>query len=324
MAFVRLCFLLGMLGMTYAKENYITEETVLHENVLFYKDGEMSLSRSRWMLTFVLDINVYEGFLKELAIDIGNASKLVDLLSKHYEGSQLAGYRSTFKSMQEELRTLEPMNLEIMNNFIGLKSLGGRSRRGIFNFVGNTMSFLFGTLSEADLNDIRANLGTLASNQQEISHVLEKSLSLLNMTRVQVAENRRTINEVIDSVGEIDNELRAIRKQLSQAIYELQQFVHIFAKLDLMIEKFKTAIQRSTYYFLQLQVQINALSMQKLTPDTIEPKELRKVLQDIETQLPKAYGLPANPETELWSFYKLLTCNTMMVNNSIIIVVTIP
>ena len=62
MEFAILYILFGMCGLVYMTNNYTTKETVLHEKVLFVKDGDMSLSRSRWIMTFILDINVYEEF----------------------------------------------------------------------------------------------------------------------------------------------------------------------------------------------------------------------------------------------------------------------
>ncbi|MEW8544194.1 MAG: envelope fusion protein [Candidatus Thiodiazotropha sp.] len=248
----------------------------------------------------------------------------VETVSKYYEQPKLAGYRSTFETMQTELNALESLNLEITSNFQDISYLSRRARRGVFNWVGDAMSWLFGTLSSEDLSGIRTSIGTLASNQQEISHVLERSLSILNMTRVQVRENRQSINEIIDSIGEINEELGVIRRQLSQVIYEVQQFIHITAELDSVIESLKITIQKSTYYFLHLQIQLNALTLNKLTPSIIRPTELKSVLKAIETKLPKSYGLPADIDTDLWEFYKQLTCNTVIENNRILIVVPIP
>ena len=183
---------------------------------------------------------------------------------------------------------------------------------------------MFGTLSSSDLSDIRSNIGTLAKNQQIISQVLEKGLSILNITHLQVAENRQSINSIIDSLHDVDQEIDYITQELGKQIFELEQFVYLFSRLDLAVQGIKTAIQRSLYYFSHLQVQLNALSMQKLSPKTIEHKEMKQVLKDIETRLPNSYGLPSDPDKDLWTFYKLLSCSTLMEDNRIIIIVPIP
>ena len=76
MEFAILYILLGMCGLVYMTNNYTTKETVLHENVLFVKDWGMSLSSSRWIMTFILDINVYEEFILKLNKEINDAASL--------------------------------------------------------------------------------------------------------------------------------------------------------------------------------------------------------------------------------------------------------
>ena len=58
-------------------------------------------------------------------------------------------------------------------------------------------SSLFGTLSENDLENINRNVRTLATNKKQIIHDLEVRLSVINLYRSQVAENRRSIMELI-------------------------------------------------------------------------------------------------------------------------------
>ena len=59
------------------------------------------------------------------------------------------------------------------------------------------MSTLFGPVSENDLENINRNIKTLANNQGQIIHDLDVSLPILNLTRMQVAENRRSIMDLI-------------------------------------------------------------------------------------------------------------------------------
>ena len=92
----------------------------------------------------------------------------------------------------------------------------------------------------------------------------------------------------------------------------------------MVIAEITTAIQKSFYFFLNLKMQINALSMQKLTPNIINPQEFKLVLKGTETQLPKSFGLPVDIDVELWSLYKNLVCQTIMEDNRILIMIPIP
>ena len=325
MASSLLYFLGWLLGVIHARTSSTVDHSIINENVLFYKDGEMSLSSSRWILTLVLDINVYDNFITQLTADIKNAKNVTEWISKHYSHTNMAGYLSVFRSLQDEVITLEEMNNDIKQSFLNLKTLKNRPKRAILEILSGVLGFIFGnSVSSSDLNNIRANINVLAQNQQIISHALEKSLSVLNVTQSAVRQNRQSINEIIDNLGDIRKELNHIVEQLGKEVFELQQFVHLFAKVNMVIAEIRTAIQKSFYYFLNLKMQINALSMRKLTPNIINPQEFKLVLKDIETQLPKSFGLPVDVDVELWSLYKNLVCQTIMEDNRILIVIPIP
>ena len=66
------------------------------------------------------------------------------------------------------------------------------------------MSTLFGTMSESDLENFNKNINILAKNQEKIVHDLDMSLSVLNMTRIQVSENRRSIMDLIICIQKLD------------------------------------------------------------------------------------------------------------------------
>ena len=55
------------------------------------------------------------------------------------------------------------------------------------------MSSLFGTLFQNDIDNINRNINILSDNQENIIHDLEMSLSILNITKIQISENRRSI-----------------------------------------------------------------------------------------------------------------------------------
>ena len=237
---------------------------------------------------------------------------------------KMAGYLSVFQSLQDQLTMLENINTDIKHSFSNMKTLKSRPKRALSRFMSGILGYLFGTLSSSDLNGIRGNIDILAKNQQLISHTLERSLSVLNVTRSEIAQNRQSTNDIINAIAKIDKELDFVTEELGHEVFELQEFVHLFATVDMVAEEMRIAIQKSMYYFLRLQVQLNALSANRLYPSIIEPAEFKTVLKDIETQLPKSFGLPVDLDTELWSLHKHLYCQTFMENNRTIIIIPIP
>ena len=90
------------------------------------------------------------------------------------------------------------------------------------------MSTLFGTVSENELDNINRNIKALASNQQQIIHDLDVSLSVLNLTRMQVSENRRSIMDLIIVVQKLDSKIRKLEQTFEQKFVRLEQFIHTF------------------------------------------------------------------------------------------------
>lgn len=57
------------------------------------------------------------------------------------------------------------------------------------------------------------------------------------------------------------------------------------------------------------------LSLGHLTPGLILQRELKRLLIEIKTKLPGTLQLPVDPNQDIWSFYKLLTCSTTIGDN---------
>lgn len=56
-------------------------------------------------------------------------------------------------------------------------------------------------LSEDDSNSVRGNINYLAIYQERVSYVVKDNLTILNTTRVDVAENRQAINDLIGALS---------------------------------------------------------------------------------------------------------------------------
>ena len=49
---------------------------VIHENIVFYKQNEVSITRSDWLFTFIIDIKPYENLIIRLTLDIQKAAHI--------------------------------------------------------------------------------------------------------------------------------------------------------------------------------------------------------------------------------------------------------
>ena len=74
------------------------------------------------------------------------------------------------------------------------------------------MSLLFGTVSDVVLENIRRSLQDLATNQENIIHNLEQSMTIFNLSRIQIAENRRAIMDLVECVQTLDGKFRKLEE----------------------------------------------------------------------------------------------------------------
>ena len=164
------------------------------------------------------------------------------------------------------------------------RTLYGRQKRSLLPFVGKALHFLFGTVTDGDLSVIRSNVNKLAKNQEEISRVVQESLSIINTSRVQISENRQAVNNLITDIVQIDERLNSVTEELSKQIQELEAFISTYLQIDVVVEEIKQVISRVMMYLEHLQLQLNMLSLGRLAPSTITPQNLKALLKQIESE----------------------------------------
>ena len=88
----------------------------------------------------------------------------------------------------------------VKDNFIDYQSLKSdqrRSKRSLLPIIGQAMSMLFGTVSDVHLENSRT-VEDLALNQEIIIHNLEQSMTILNLSRIEITENRPAMCKALD------------------------------------------------------------------------------------------------------------------------------
>lgn len=288
----------------------LTEQALIQRNVIFQKVNEVTTTRSRWLITFVTDLEPYEKFMSKMKDDFSKVGESISMVEKMTAKTQGFIDAQTFfngpiMALKQELVSLRVSYENSENMFVTFKSLQHRSRRSLIPFIGSALSFLFGTVSDQDLNSIRRNVHTLSQNQNKIAHVVTESLTILNSTRIAVNENRVEINTLADGLQALEARFKSEKDQLIRGIVELASFTHAYMQMDRLIARIETFMQKAMSDMKQLQLQLNMLSLGHLSPSTISPNEFRQLLREVQSHLPYYLKLPSDPETDLWDFYNI-------------------
>ncbi|ESP03464.1 hypothetical protein LOTGIDRAFT_171401 [Lottia gigantea] len=306
----------------------ITAATKVSQNVLFRPVHQVSTSRSKWLLTLVHDITPFTKFTSDLAIDIGRTLLTVDEIMTNYSvGNNSLEYENTFGKLKIEVITLRDEIEDLLDGVQDYRALSmkhARPKRALIPFVGKALSWLFGTVSTDDLNVIRSNIDTLANNQQAIQHVVAESLSILNVSRLHISENRQQVNVLSDSLRNLDIKIKNVVRQFKKKLVSSEGFLHLYLRMKLVLDDLKNMYLRAEMYASEIKLQLNMLSLGHLSPSVLTPGSLRKLLLEIQSHLPPSVRLPANPKKNLWHYYRILNCVTIIENNKIIVVLNIP
>ena len=83
-------------------------------------------------------------------------------------------------------------------------------------------------------------------------------------------------------------------------------------------------MQRAMFHLEDLRMHLNLLSLSHFSPTTVSPFNLRAMLSDVKSHLPKTLTFPMDHIQDTWSFYKDLSCSAIIDGSNIIIIMSLP
>jgi hypothetical protein len=310
----------------------ITVSNLLNrENVIFEKINEIGTTRSQWLVGIQLDFNPYGTLLRHI-------EKEIVLAQKHIFYAEADPNTGRMKNVPEstlqllKLMTVEFLNFKHAQQYLtsqyhdmrtmgqGQGQSGGRHPRALVPIIGKGLGWLFGVLTEADIESLRVNIRKLAKDQQIMRHVVNESLTILKEVRGQVRVNRKSINTIIDDISAITDRLDSNTKEISL----IQDFLELYAMLDRANAEIRELLNIARDHLQVIRLQLSMLSLGHLSSSVISPSQLKEVLMEIKGNLGTQFTLPFDPEYYIWNFYKTITCTTLMEKHHIIIVIAIP
>ena len=236
------------------------------ENVVFQKTNEIFINDAHWYVTFVHGLSSVKRLIDQIESDLKVTDGVMSTISGFYEKSELTGYVETMRSLQVEVDMLRDTYTSVYNSFddYGTITSGDhRNKRSVLPIIGQLMSTLFGTVSEPDLENANRNINILARNQKRVIHDLNACMSVLNLTRVQVIENRRSAMDLIIVVQRLDREISALEEQFERKIVRLEQFLHTYLQFKLILDEIRLMTQDAMFYLENLKYVVFATFVNK-------------------------------------------------------------
>ena len=209
--------------------------------------------------------------------------------------------------------------LQIVNH---IQSHSKRYKRSLLP-LGNLFSFLLGTANQDDLNSIKAQVKEIYENQVNQAKVLTDIVSITNVLRSLINENRLLINGMIQTVITLNSTLKEIQQDLF-LLLTTRKFLLTHAETLIHSHRLNIAVNNLVDDIKIMEQYMTMFSSGELNPNLIFPEMLIKELIKIQKQLPPSIKLPEDPTENIWHYYNFLSVSHTTHDNKIIILIKLP
>ena len=294
------------------------------QNVIFRKTSEVTITRSRWLLVFSMNLEPYNSLLNELKKEIDEATLVGKNLENDCIGNEKGKCLNLWCPLMQDIKIMKA-SVEVIERYLhGFTLLQNREKRSVLPIMGKALNVLFGTITEKELDVLERRLKASEKGQLELAQVEKDSMTILNITRVELADNRRNINELVGGFKKMQVELGNITGELVTRVIKLEDCIRKYLRFLTIVDQLQKRLQALLGSIRNLQVQFDMLALGHLSPNIVEPSTLKDHLLEVQSKLPHHLRLPADPTAKLWHYYKSLGCLTLIKDDRLLIMVSLP
>ena len=204
------------------------------EHVVFQQKAEVYTMQSNWLLGFTVDLGSYGLFLEQVRNNINLSDWLIgraiETAGNHATSDGV--YRRLFANQQVDLRSIKDGYQLCMDRYDEVRQLSSRvrwRRRSLLPFMGKLLDGLFGVVSEERLDVVTQQIQALIKGQVDIVHAIDENI--LNITRVELKENRHAINTIIEVTRELNRWLEGTTGQIVNSLLPFKHFVLAYLQI---------------------------------------------------------------------------------------------
>jgi len=288
MSNMRLTVLLALILVTLCLANERTGVYFLYRNTIYMK-------HSNWVISIVNELDPYEKHTLDIKAQLDQFSEAFATYSTNISrNSSLNIWPESIKFLTKAEENFRGEYFEIQSLYqsvrylVDMRLVNGRNKRAVIPFIGSVMSYLFGTISEDDIVDIREKMSKLEANQEKTTHILDESLTVINLTYEGVKANRKVINKLSKVVDGLKTKINDIYEALRKGIQN--------ARIILMVHDVYNIVSDAMLDTrLSLQKLTNIIEHSnrgQLTTELISPPTLKSMLRTIRRKLTDGMDLP--------------------------------
>ena len=180
----------------------------LKESVIFHKVEQIQTSKSSWIISSAIDLEPFNQAFKQVKIYTRSiAGSLADLQSeREFDHHHKHLIELTRQDVNKSVMTLDDTYDKFLQICNHIQSHNKRYKMSLLP-LGGLFSFLFGTADQKDLDSIKTQVKTIYDNQVNQAQVLNDIVTITNISRSLINENRLLINGMIQTVITLNSTL---------------------------------------------------------------------------------------------------------------------
>ena len=164
----------------------------------------------------------------------------------------------------------------------------------IFHPIDN---ILFGTADQSDVDLLKVDVKQLYDNQVDQTQILDKVVTITNISKGLINENRLKINMITDTILSINETILNIKEHI-QTLITARRFLLLHSEFMIHHTRIRYLMKQLQHDMTLIREYLNIHSTGRLNPNIIDHLvHLRRGLININKQLPTQLFLPENPRT---------------------------
>ena len=301
------------------------------DSFVLKKVNSVFTTESRWLTSFVVN---NEPFIQNVQSIQDDANSLLGVLNHYIEQLRDAQdpnnsyhldifrtYRTKIKIINKETSKMI-VNAKQIQDF--LIESPNRSRRSLLPFLGDFLSGLTGVATQKDIDAINEHLQIMYSQNDELSHILDGSISVINATKIQLDNVIDTVNDLNDLTAKLNHELQNVTLLTFRTVNDLKRFQADYFDIDVHEQLLQANLRLLQQQLLKFKLIVSDALQGKVTPLLVEPTKFKEILQDIQDKIDPRFQMPFEIKTELMKYYQYLTCDVFHSPHGFGIVLSIP
>ena len=156
------------------------------------------------------------------------------------------------------------------------------------------------------------------------TNVLNDVISITNVSRGLNNENIKKINNIVDTIINLNQTIKHIAGQLEPYVYTARKFMFMHTEFISHHTRIRMVTRQIADDIESISSYLSTFTTGKITPQIIDPKHLRQELIKINKQLLPKITLPGSPRTNIWHYYKFLTVTLLIDDSQLILMIRIP